>query len=174
VDLVALQDALGSYQTDKQLQNDAKAQARIATETKTTKLADLTALMKSDLKLSEVDTADDPQKLNEIGWSPRQQPQPVEAPGQPGNLRPVAEGQGILWLAWDRPASGGTVRNYIIERRCQSEGGGDFGPWTVIGSALNNEISLSDQPRTVQMEYRVKAANITGESMPSNIAAVVL
>jgi len=175
-DLVALQAALTDYQTDKQGQVDARAQAKLATVTKGTKLDDLTELMKNDLKLSEVDVADDPTKLAQIGWGPRQDPQPVEAPGQPNNLHPVAEGQGILWLAWDSPAadSGGPVRNYIIERREQPEGGGEFGVWDIVGTALNNEINLLDQLRGVQMEYRVKAANVGGESMPSNTAAVVL
>ena len=171
-----LSTVLGNYQTDKQSQSDARAQAKIATETKDTKLDDLTELMKNDLKVSEVDVVDNPEKLAQIGWGPRQQPQPVEAPGQPNNLHPVAEGQGMLWLAWDSPAtdSGGPVRNYIIERREQPAGGGEFGSWAIVGTALNNEINLLDQPRGIQMEYRVKAANIGGESMPSNTAAVEL
>jgi len=175
-DLVALQAALDGYQTDRQSQIDARAQAKLATVTKGTKLDDLTELMKNDLKLSEVDVADDPEKLTQIGWGPRQDPQPVEAPGQPANLHPVAEGQGMLWLAWDSPAtdSGGPVRNYIIERREQPAGGGEFGVWDIVGTALNNEINLLEQPRGIQMEYRVKAANVGGESMPSNTAAVVL
>lgn len=176
VELVALQTALSDYQTNKQSQTDAKAQAQIATETKDTNLDELTELMKNDLKLSEVDVTDDPQKLTQIGWGPKAPPSPVDAPGQPTNLHPVAEGQGILWLAWDSPdpAGGGPVRNYIVERREQPAGGGVFSSWSIINSALNNEINLSDQPRGVQMEYRVKAANIGGESMPSNTAPVVL
>ena len=175
-DLVALQAALSGYQVDKQTQVDSMAQAKIATGTKSAKLDDLSELMKNDLKLSEVDVADAPEKLAQIGWGPRQQPQPVPAPAPPTNLHPVAEGQGILWLAWDRPAtdSGGPVRNFVVERRQQPAGGGDFGSWAIIGTALNNEISLLDQPRGIQMEYRVKAVNIGGESTPSNTAAVVL
>jgi hypothetical protein len=173
-DLTALQAALDNYQTQKSSQDDAWSQAKIATATKDGQLDALVELMKNDLKVSEVDVASDPQKLSEIGWGPRQDPQPVEPPGQPINLHPVAEGQGMLWLAWDRPASGGPVRNYIIERRQQPAGGGEFGDWAIVGSALNNEISLLDQPRGIQMEYRVKAANTSGESMPSNTAAVVL
>ena len=130
--------------------------------------------MKNDLKLSEVDTVDDPTKLAEIGWGPRQAPQPTEAPGQPNNLHPVAEGQGMLWLAWDRPASGGPVRNYIVERREQPAGGGEFDDWAIAGTSLNNEINLTEQPRGIQMEYRVTASNTAGESNPSNVASVVL
>ena len=175
-DLVALQTALNDYQTDRQSQTDARAQAQLATVTKVTKLDTLSEWMRNDLKLSEVDVADDPEKLTQIGWGPRQEPQPVVAPGQPANLHPVAEGQGMLWLAWDSPAadSGGPVRNYIVERREQPAGGGEFGPWSIVGTALNNEINLTDQLRSIQMEYRVKAANIGGESMPSNTSAVVL
>ncbi len=66
-DLVALQAALDGYQTDKQGQIDARAQAQLATVTKGTKLDDLEELMKNDLKLSEVDVADDPAKLAQIG-----------------------------------------------------------------------------------------------------------
>jgi len=169
-----LTSILGNYQTDRNSQEDARAQAKIATVTKDEKLDDLTELMKNDLKLSEVDVVDDPTKLAQIGWGPRQQPQPVDPPGQPTNLHPVAEGQGILWLAWDSPETGGPVRNYVLERREQPAGGGVFGDWSIAGSALNNEINLNDQPRGVQMEYRVKAANIGGESTPSNTSAVVL
>ena len=175
-ELVALQTALNSYQTDKSAQENAKGEAKIATVAKTSALDALAELMKNDLKLSEVDVADAPEKLALIGWGPRQQPQPVPPPAPPTNLHSVAEGQGILWLAWDRPAadSGGTVRNFVVERRQQPAGGGDFTEWSIAGSVLNNEINLIDQPRGIQMEYRVKAVNIGGESAPSNTAAVVL
>ncbi len=174
VELVALQGALAGYQTDKQSQIDARAQAKIATQTKVTTLDDLVELMGNDLKLSEVDVAADPTKLDQIGWGPRQDPQPVDPPGQPTNLYPKAEGQGLLWLAWDRPESGGPVRNYTVQRREQPAGGGEFGDWAIVGTALNNEISLIDQPRGIQMEYRVTAVNNGGQSMPSNTAPVVL
>ncbi len=169
-----LSTTLGSYQTGRNSQEDAKAQAKLSTQAKNSTLDALTELMTSDLKLSEVDVADDPIKLAQIGWGPRQQPQPVAAPGQPTNLHPVAEGQGMLWLAWDRSDSGGPLRNYVVQRREQPAGGGVFGDWAIVGTALNNEINLLDQPRGVQMEYRVTATNLGGESTPSNTAAVVL
>ena len=176
VELVALQAAIDGYQADKQSQADAKGQAQIATETKSDALGMLEEIMRNDLKLSEVDVTADPEKLTLIGWGPKVAPQPVEAPGQPANLRPEAEGPGNIWLKWDSPPadSGGTVRNYIIERREQPAGGGEFGPWEIAGTSLNNDINLFAQTRGIQMEYRVKAANIGGESTPSNTAAVVL
>lgn len=174
VTVADLQTALTSYQADKNSQEDAKAQAKIATEAKSDKLDELVELMKNDLKVSEVDVADDPEKLSQIGWGPRQQPQPVEPPGQPDNFVPTVEGPGDVWFKWDSPVSGGLVRNYIIERRVEPSGGGDFGPWEVVETSLGTEKHLLEQPRGVQMEYRVKAANISGESLPSNTAAVVL
>jgi hypothetical protein len=174
VTVADLQTALDTYQTDKNSQEDARAQAKIATETKDTKLDDLMELMKNDLKLSEVDVADDPEKLAQIGWGPRQQPQPVPLPGQPVNFVPTAEGPGDVWLEWDSPENGGIIRNYIIERRVQPAEGGDFSDWEVIGTSLDTKIHLLEQPRGIQMEYRVKAANVSGESLPSNTAAVVL
>jgi hypothetical protein len=174
VTVADLQTVLNGYQADKNGQEDARAQAKIATETKEAKLDDLVELMKNDLKLSEVDVADDPEKLAEIGWGPRQQPQPVPLPGQPENFVPTVEGPGDVWFKWDSPASGGIIRNYIIERRQQPAGGGDFSDWEVVGTSLNTEIHLLEQPRGIQMEYRVKAANVSGESLPSNTAAVVL
>jgi hypothetical protein len=174
VTVATLNTALSTFQTNQQAQMNARSQAQIATETKDTKLDALVELMKNDLKMSEVDTVNAPEKLTEIGWAPRQQPQPVELPGQPEELHPTSEGPGDIWLEWISPTSGGIIRNYIIERREQPAGGGNFGDWSVIGTSLNTDTHLLEQPRGIQMEYRVKAANVSGESMPSNTAAVVL
>jgi hypothetical protein len=169
-----LAELLDNFKSLRGLQEEAKSQSQIATVTKDEELAALVELIKNDLKLAEVDTAADPEKLTEIGWGPRQQPQPVALPGQPENFVPAAEGPGDIWLKWDSPGEGGIIRNYIIERREEPSGGGTFGEWAVIGTSLNNEVHLLEQPRGIQMEYRVKAANVSGEGMPSNIAAVVL
>ena len=168
-----LQTAITNYSTLRNTQENARSQAQIATVVKDEKLDDLVELMKNDLKLSEVDVADDPEKLYEIGWGPRQDPQPIIAPGSPTELHPVAEGQGSISLVWDRPLEGGPVRNYIIERRQQAQGG-EFGPWILVSTTYNTEISLTDQPDAVRIEFRIKAANAAGESMPSNSVSVVL
>ncbi|MCP4709699.1 MAG: fibronectin type III domain-containing protein [Planctomycetes bacterium] len=175
VTVADLQTALDTYQTDRQSQANAKAQAQIATEAKTTKLGDLVAVMKNDLKLSEVDVAADPEKLTQIGWGPKAQPTPIEAPGAPTELTPSFEGAGTLQLKWDKPAtgSGGAVRNYLIQRRDHDETG-QFGNWQLLDFAYDTEMTLTDQPRSVQMEYRVKASNAAGESLPSNTTPVVL
>ena len=163
----------GLYRLANINSQQARAAVLQATKAKDTKLATLKEIMRNCLKLSEVDSAGDPAKLTQIGWSPKASPVPTEAPGQPTNLHPVAEGRAMLWLAWDSPVSGGAVRNYIIECR-QQPAGGEFGPWTIADSALDNEINFTDQPCRLQLEYRVKAVNINSESNPSNVVAVVL
>lgn len=172
--LTALQTALADYQTNKQSQVSAKAQAKIATETKDGQFDSLANLMKNDLKLSEVDATENPEKLSEIGWGPRQQPQPITTPGQPGTLCSTAEGPGNIWLKWGKPANGGPVRSYVVESRQQPAGGGEFTNWAVVGTNLNTTINLLDQPRGVQLEYRIKAINAAGESASGNTLAAVL
>jgi hypothetical protein len=161
VTVATLSTALTNYKNQRQSQENAKSQAQIATVTK-------------DLKLSEVDVANDPEKLTEIGWKPRSEPQPIIAPGSPTELHPISEGQGNIWLEWEKPATGGAVRNYIIERRQQPTGGGEFGAWSLCNTTYNCEIRLTEQPENVRLEYRVKAANTAGESLPSNSISVVL
>ncbi len=43
-----------------------------------------------------------------------------------------------------------------------------------VAIAIESEASLIDPPRGPQLEYRVKAVNVGGETIPSNTVAVVL
>ncbi len=174
--IVALLVSRGGYFTAKDAQTDALAAARVATDEKDTSLAALVEKMKAELKKSEVDVGTDSEKLEYIGWGPKAPPSPADPPGQPRNLDAVVQGAGTVLLDWKAPArgSGGTVRTYVIERRDQPEGGGEFGDWAQAGIALESEAMLMNQPRGPQLEYRVKAINTGGESVPSNSVAVVL
>ena len=173
VDPTALSTALGAFQNQKISQEDARSQAQIATVEKVEMLDSLVEEMKKVIKLAEIDTAANPEKLTEIGWGPKQPPQPVVPPGQPDNLRPVAEGEGTVWLQWDRPLSGGAVTDYIIQRR-DASAEGQFGPWSLVTTTYNREINLSGQPTMTKLEYRVIASNAAGQSVPSNTVVVVL
>ena len=166
----------GSYITAKNAQTEAMAAAQVATDEKDTALAGLAQKMKAELKKSEVDVGDDSEKLEYIGWGPKAPPSPADPPGQPRNLDAAMQGAGTVLLDWKAPArgSGGTVRTYVIERRDQPAGGGEFGEWAQAGIALESEAMLMNQPRGLQLEYRVKAINTGGESLPSNTVAVVL
>ena len=175
-DFSALLTAHNNYHTARDAQTVALAAAQVATEQKDAKLTALVELMKDELKKSEVDVGADSEKLEYIGWGPKAPPSPADRPGQPRNLDTVMQGAGTVLLDWKAPArgSGGTVRTYVIERRDQPEGGGEFGKWRQTGIALESESTLMNQPRGVQLEYRVKAINTGGESLPSNTVAAVL
>ncbi len=175
-DPMALGMAHSVYTTAKNAQTDAMAAAQVATEAKNTVLDALEDVMRAELKKSEVDVGSDGEKLEYIGWGPKSAPSPSTPPGQPRSLESVAQGPGTLLLDWKAPVrgSGGTVRTYIIERREQPAGGGEFGSWAQVGIAIESETSLADQPRGPQLEYRVKAVNVGGESIPSNTVAIVL
>jgi len=175
MDLAALQAELTNYKEGKQVQEDTKGQLKIATTAKDEDLDSLTTLMKNELKKAEVDCTAAPQNLYEIGWGPRQEPSPIQAPGVPTLLRSTAEGIGEIWLAWDKPASdsGGTIRNYLIER-CDQKPDNTFGPWMLVDTVYNNEAHLLEQPSNQRLIYRVKASNVAGASGPSNTLFVLL
>ena len=153
-----------------------KAEAKEATVTKSDRLTDLVDGMKQDLRYAENKVGEDDAKLGLIGWSGRKTPEPLTAPGQPTNLRPIVEGSGTITLEWMKPVSGigGAVKSYIIERRDQPQGGGLFGEWVQQSFSLLPEITLSGQPTGVQLEYRVIAMNPAGTSDVSNTAGAVL
>jgi len=48
------------------------------------------------------------------------------------------------------------------------------GQWQHIATALDNEISLTEEPTGIHLEYRVNAINKAGQSEASNTIAVVL
>ncbi len=174
-DVPTLQTLRAAYQTARNAQVDAEAKAELMTEAKDAALVTLEDLMKVQLRQSEVDTADDAQKLGLIGWGPKAPAQPSNPPGQPRDLDPVIQGPTTLFLDWKAPAPGpgGRVRTYLVERR-EQVGGGAFNEWHQVAIALDSEITLTDQPRNVQLEYRIIAVNNGGNSVPSNTAAVVL
>jgi hypothetical protein len=162
-----------NYRTAKREQDTAFGQSHLTSEIKNASLKRLTEVMKACLRKSEVDVAENPEKLALIGWGPLKVPQLIEKPGQPDNLFSVNQGWNKVSLQWDSPAGGGAVRNYIIERRCQKVDG-KFDSWKLIATAIQNRITLINQPQKSILEYRVKAVNISGESMPSNTIVVVL
>jgi hypothetical protein len=172
--LPGLNNRRNNYIAARDAQIDAYAAAQLATKEKLEALKDLEDFMKQKLRQAEVDVAGDPEKLAYIGWGPKTEPQPVQAPNMPLNLRIADQDRGAVSLIWDKAANGDEVRNYIIERREKQAGSNNFGPWMIAGSAISNEIELKNQPRFLQLEYRAKATNTGGESPPSNTVAVVL
>ena len=175
-DTIGLTAAQAAYITAKTGQTDAVAAAQVATEAKDIALAALEEFMRTELKKSELDVESDPEKLGYIGWGPKAPPTSSTAPGQPRSLEAVTQRPDSVFLDWKGAArgTGGAVRTYIVERREQPAGGGEFGSWAQTAIALQSESDLTSQPRGQQLEYRVKGVNVGGESIPSNTVAVVL
>jgi hypothetical protein len=71
---------------------------------------------------------------------------------------------GFAFLNWKKPVDGGAVAAYKIQRRLRPDG-----PWLDIGMAIESEITLTNQERGKEWEYRVLAVNKAGEGEPSNI-----
>jgi len=166
--------ALDNYQSAKDALVAARAAHLAATETKDNQLSALTELMKSQLKLSEVDCGTNPDNLRKIGWSERKAKSKSIVPGQPLELHSMLEGFGTIKLDWQPPPDGGSVRAYLVYRQDISLQGEVLHDWTLVGTALKTEAALNKQPRGIQLSYRVTAINPAGESMASNNVEAVL
>lgn len=174
-DAYALENARNDYTNQVVVQNCFVSDARIATEAKEDAFDDLVAEMKRQLKRSEVDTKDNPTALTLIGWDAKADSKAVRKPGQPRHLEATQQGPGTVYLDWKAPVpgKGGAVRSYIVLRREQPQGH-LFTDWFQAGLALETESTLANQPRFIQLEYRIIAVNASGVSVPSNVATVVL
>ncbi len=171
-DPTLLQQLRDEYCDAQNEQMQAAARLSQAVTAKQQALQRLRSEMKRQLKLSQVDTADDPERLDYIKWAPRAQPHHSKVPGQPMQLQSADETEGILQLQWRRPLrnSGGPVQAYIIERRQPA----DSNQWLHVATAIDRRATLEDQPQGVHLEYRIRAINKAGLSEPSNTVTVVL
>ncbi len=170
----ALQTARNEYETANNALTDAESAMALAAERKLEKFNKLQQEMKKQIKLGVVDTVDNPVELSLIGWGTKRAPQQIEIPGSPLDLKITAQGDGMLCLVWDKSKNGGPIRCYTIERRSFGSQNSAEGDWTLAATALNNEHKLTKQPIGCKLEYRVKAINSSGESMPGNTVSVVL
>jgi hypothetical protein len=132
-------------------------------------LSSLVDGMKADLKYAEVTFRDQPEKLSQLGWGPRRDASALDIPGETRDIKIVTEGDTWLVLTWNPPVDGGEVQAYKIQRRKR-----DAGSWEEVGSSVDTKEMLSNQPRGVEMDYRVIAVNKAGEGQPSATVTVVL
>ncbi len=182
-DVAALQTAQDQYEAASEALLQAQAAAKIAATQKAEKLRQLQAVTRRELKKSQVDTAGSPEKLTQIGWGTKADPQSMQAPSSPVNLKIIAQGiigeqkKGLLSLQWSKSAfkRARFVRFYSVERRQMAKQQTEpNGQWQHIATALDNKISLREEPTGIRLEYRVRAVNKGGESPPSNTICVVL
>jgi len=166
---VDLQALLVSFITLCDDQVAAQAAAEQATETKASGLEELIAAMKADLRYAEDAVNFDDAKLTALGWGGMAAPTALQVPGQPRTLEAPRQGDGWIFLDWKKPADGGAVAAYKIERRERPTG-----EWMLVSMAIESEATLNNQERGKDWEYRIIATNKAGESIPSNTIAAVL
>ena len=164
-----LQALLDSFITLCDEQTAAQATAEQATETKRAALTELATAMKADLRYAEDAVDYNDAKLTALGWGGKAAPTALAVPGQPRALEAPQQGEGWVFLDWKKPADGGAVAAYKIERREQPTG-----DWVMVNMAIESEATLNNQDRGKDWEYRVVATNKAGESVPSNTVAAVL
>ncbi|MFW6286763.1 MAG: fibronectin type III domain-containing protein [Candidatus Sumerlaeota bacterium] len=164
-----LQTAMAAYITARDAAVAAAAAAEQATAAKNEALQALTDDMKADLRYAETTVNYDDDQLKLIGWGGRKSKTSLEEPCQTRSLEAPREGEGWVFLDWKEPVDGGAVAAYKIQRRLRPDG-----PWSDAGMGIESEITLTNQERGKEWEYRVLAVNKAGEGLPSNTVMVVL
>ena len=175
-DVPALETALAEFQDARQIMLCWQTVAKFWTEQKDSALDEVKTVMKHQLAKSQIDTIDNPQQLKRIGSGPKAKPHPIDPPGMPQHLTIIKQGMGTIAFHWKSPATnaGGPIRNYVILRRDKPDPTKPFGPWQQSQAAIETETFLTNQPRGIDLEYRIVAVNSAGNSIPSNTAAAVL
>ena len=166
---VALETAIGAAMDARDNALGTQAAAKMSVETKNSAFAQLTDLMKAELRYAETATGFDDAKLNLLGWGGRADATALAVPGQPRGLEAPRQGEGWIFLDWKAPVDGGAPAAYKIQRRLRPEG-----PWVDAGMAMESETTLLAQERNKEWEYRVSAVNKAGEGQPSNTVMAVL
>jgi len=164
-----LDTAISEYTATRDAAVVAQATAEQATAAKDEILQTLIDDMRADLRYAENTVDYDDEKLKLLGWGGRKAKTSLVPPGQARTLEAPREGEGWIYMDWKEPSDGGKVAAYKIERRERPEG-----PWADAGIAMESEVTLSDQERGKEWEYRVVAVNKAGEGMPSNTVMAVL
>jgi hypothetical protein len=164
-----LQKALDAYTAALTAAAEAAGRAKVATAAKDHALAVLVDLVKSDLRYAENHVRGNHAKLTGLGWGGRRPRKPRNVPGQPMGLEIVHEGPDFIALAWKPPVDGGAAAAYQVERR-KAAGG----KWAVVGTSVDLSITLEDQERGIELEYRVKGINKSGRGPASGSVRAVL
>jgi len=152
---------------DNSIAANAAAEQSIAD--KDDALENLTEALKSNLRYAENTVNFDDDKLKLLGWSGKDTPTALLPPGEVRQLEAPKQGDGWLFLDWKAPADGGKVSAYKIQRRNRPEGA-----WQEVGTAIETESTLVDQPLKTELEYRIIAINKSGDGSPSNTVMAVL
>ena len=169
VSSVELQAILDSFITLCGEQVASQSAAEQVTETKTAGKEELVTAMRAVLRYAEDAVNYDDPKLSALGWGDQAAPTALQIPGQPRALEASKQGEGWVFLDWKKPADGGKVSAYLIERRERS-----VGDWILVSSEMITEGTLNNQERGKDWEFRVVAKNRVGVGVPSNTVTAVL
>jgi hypothetical protein len=163
-----LQARLDRFNGSKSRVVDATATLREEHAVNDQDLEDLVDGTKANLKYAEVVFRDQPAKLSQLRRGPRRDGSTLEAPGEVRDIRILSEGDTWVTLRWNPPADGGAAGAYKIQRKRK-----DARVWEDVGSSVDTVQTLSNQPRGIEMDYRV-VANKAGTGQPSATVTVVL
>lgn len=169
VSVVDFTNLLSGYVTALNAVTAAQAAADAAYTAKAESLDDLVDGMKSNIRYAENTVDYDDDKLKLIGWAGRKAATALTVPGQTRLLEAPKQGEGWVFLDWKAPSDGGKPAAYKVMRRNRPDG-----LWADAATAVITEITLVEQPRGTELEYRIIAVNKAGEGEASNTAMVVL
>jgi len=157
---------------------EKEAELKVLVDEDNAKVAQISALLRMYIDEAVARYPKDAGKLKEIGWDVQAE-RKYHEPGQVRNFEVAEQGPGVVLLDWKAPArtkSVGTVRGYRIERQIHdietrniTE---EWGQWE--RTAYETEETLHDQPRGVEISYRIVATNNNGDGPASDVETVVL
>jgi len=171
---VLLNQAVGHI-SDRQ-QKEAEAQGAVKLENESvTAVGDEARRL---LRLAEALYRRDAGALHRLGWNVRAEKRRLK-PGQVTYLEVGEQGPGTVALHWKPPkptAATGRVGFYRIERQIRDLETNhiteEWGTWAATSST--NTIHLENQPRLVELSYRIVAVNHSGDGEHSDTETAVL
>jgi hypothetical protein len=169
VDLAVAQGQIDAYNQARAAMIEANAIKQMATRTKQDAYNTVKDSLKKQLRYAENTASFDDNKLNMLGWAAKRE-KTSTLPGQVRNLRVLEQGTDYVVLDWMSPADGQRPGVYQIMRRDERQ----TETWIDAGVSIATKIKLFDQPRHIDMEYKVVAVTRTGQGPESNTVAVVL
>jgi hypothetical protein len=164
----ALQALLDDYKEKSAELTRARAEAKIRRVDKNNALKALKDGMRADLRYAEITARRHPEQLIQLGWRARRPRTELKPPGEVRNIKIGGEGDTWLLLTWEAPDDGGEVAVYHIQRREPR------GKWEDLATSTDRLELLRDQPRGVDLEFRVLAENKAGRGGPSATVKAVL
>nr|VFJ95215.1 MAG: Fibronectin type III domain-containing protein [Candidatus Kentron sp. H]VFJ95856.1 MAG: Fibronectin type III domain-containing protein [Candidatus Kentron sp. H]VFK02047.1 MAG: Fibronectin type III domain-containing protein [Candidatus Kentron sp. H] len=167
----ALAGKLEDYLATRNAEQAAMAALEAAVNEKKTALRVFGEAMKTELRYAENTVNFDDAKLKLLGWGGRKAKTPLQVPGQARSLEIARQGEGTIALRWRAPSDGGGVAAYKAQRL---ERFTQQAPWLDVGTAVGLEITLANQERGKEFEFRVRAINKAGDGEASNTVMAVL